>query len=382
MGRFKSGIAGILLIMFSVLMTGCGDGLSGAGKAGGQNAAEIRFRDILDREIVLKKSAERVFLGFYYENFLAINGPQSFDRVVAMSKGEWRDFFYSQWLKYSKSIPRLEKITDTGSIYTGTFSMETAIAARPDVAILAPFQYDTLGDNVKKLEDAGIRVVVVDYNTQTVDRHVASTLIIGKLMGNEERARQLADEYKAAVEDVKARVAKAGGTPKRVYFELGNMEPTEYGNSYGDYMWGSLAGLAGGENIARGKVKSYGALSPEYILAANPEIIFFAGLNWAKTDKKCVLMGFDVPAEATHSRLEPYTKRPGWDKLDAVKNRRIYAVDHAGLRSLYDYTYLQYIAKVLHPDAFQDVDPLENHRKFYEKYLPVEPAGSFMTKLP
>lgn len=370
-----------LLVMVSITVVGCNKQGATSIDTNNNNEKEIRLEDILGREVVLEKPAERVFLGFYFENFMAINGVDSLDKVVAMSKGEWKDFFYSQYMKYAESVPQIEQIKDTGSIYCGNFSMEYLIATRPDVAILAPFQYETLGANVDKLEDAGIAVVVVDYNAQTIEKHVASTMIIGKIMGNEEQAQKLADEYVAAVEDVKQRVAQAQEKPKRVYFELGNKEATIIGNSYGDYMWGSLIGLAGGENIALGKVKTYGPLSPEYILAKDPEVIFFAGLNWSKKDKGCVLMGFDVSDSETQDTLKAHTKRQGWDKLTAIKNNQVYCMDHAGLRSLYDYVYLQYMGKALYPEAFADMDPQTNHKEFYKKYLPVEPEGNFMAKL-
>ncbi|HAG43024.1 MAG TPA: hypothetical protein DCL31_06170 [Clostridium sp.] len=73
-------------------------------------------------------------------------------------------------------------------------------------------------------------------------------------------------------------------------------------------------------------------------------------------------------------------KRPGWENLNAVKDKEIYGVDHSGLRTLYDYVYLQYIAKVIHPEKFTDVDPLANLNDFYTKYLPVKPEGTFMIK--
>lgn len=379
MKNSKCALAGIFLLIFSIMIGGCGGQSSTASTE--QQKQEIRFQDVLGREIVLAKPAQRVLIGFYAESFMAVGGPDALERVAAMSKGEWRDFFYPQFVAYTQQLPQLEKIVDTGSIYGGSFSIENAIATRPDVAILAPFQYDTLGDNVKKLEAAGIRVVVIDYNSLTLEKHVTSTLVLGKVLGQEERAKQLADEYKAAVEDVKNRVAGANDKPKRVYFELGNKEATDYGNSYGDYMWGSMIGLAGGENIALGKVKSYGALSPEYILSANPEVIFFAGLQFSNQDKKSVLTGFNIPAEVTQQSLVPYEKRPGWDKLQAFRDREVYVVDHGSLRSVYDYVFLQYIAKALHPKAFQDVDPSKNHAEFYRKYLPVKPVGTFMLKM-
>lgn len=340
---------------------------------------EIRLKDTLGRKVVLEKPAEKVFLGFYFENFLAINGVDSLDKVVAMSKAEWSDFFHSQWLAYSKELPQLEKITDIGSIYTGTFSLEKAIATKADVAILAPFQFETLGEeNVSKLEQQGTKVIVVDYNAQTVEKHVESTLIIGKIMGNEKRAKELADMYKEAVEDVEKRVAQANDSSKKVYIELGNKGAKEYGNSYGNYMWGNLVGLAGGDNIGKDKIETYGALNPEYVLSSNPEVIFFPGSHLAEDDGQRILMGFGVSEKDVNERVKPFTERSGWDKLVAVQKNEIYILDHSGLRSLYDFVFLQYIAKVLHPEEFEDVDPIKNHSEFYEKYLPIEAKGTFM----
>lgn len=342
----------------------------------------IEFEDLKGRKITMEKPAERVFfLGFYAESYYAVNG--NFDNLVCMAKAEWADFFNSQYLSYEKSVPELKNIIDTGSIYKGSFSMETVLSVQPDVAILAPFQYDTLGENVNKLEESGVTVVVVDYNAQTLESHMKSTEVLGIVTGNEERAKIVANEYISAVEDVKARVAdlKKNEEKVNVYVELGNLGATEYGNSYGEYMWGGRMVMnGGGNNIAAGKIENYGPLSPEYILTSNPEIIFFAGSRWTNDTGNRIKVGFDVQPEETFARIKPYTERPGWSKLDAVKSSNIHAVDHAGLRSVYDYVYLQYIAKSMYPELFEDVNPVANLEEFYGNYLPIEPNGTFMVR--
>jgi len=347
----------------------------------GHAKAEIKVTDVLGRERVLAAPAQRVLLGFYFEDFLAITGSGAYERVVGISKGAWHNWRNSQWKAYSAVIPRIDKLADIGGTDNASFNLELAISLRPDVALLAAWQFKALGETVNRLEAAGIPVVVVDYNAQTVPTHVKSTLVIGKVMGSEQRAQTLADEYKAAVDDVTARIAKAGGATKRVYVELGNKGAGEYGNSYGKgYMWGGVINLAGGKNIADGKIERTGPLNPEYVLSENPELILIPGSYWVKNDK-AVLMGFGVDIKETKARLATYLGRPGWSGLDAVKSRHVLALYHGGARTLYDYAFLQYLAKALYPEAFKDVDPQENHRRFYERYLPIKAQGSFMTRI-
>lgn len=359
------------VLLFMMLM------LSSVVYCASSESSKIQFTDLTGRKMTLDKPAERIFLGFYPESYLAVAGD--FDKVVCMAKAEWKDFFNGQYRAYTKKFPQVKDIVDTGSIYKGSFSMETILTSKPEVAILAPFQYDILAENIGKLENAGIKVVVVDYNSQTLKKHVLSTKIIGKVIGHQKRAEKLAQEYISAIEDIKTRVSKIKDK-KKVYVELGNLGPDEIGNSYGEYLWGNIIEMAGGKNIAIGKVKNYGALSPEYVLFSNPEKIFFAGSDWTNDTGNRVLVGFDVTPAETSKRIKGYTNRLGWKNITAIKNKDIYAVDHAGLRSIYDYVYAQYIGKSIYPELFEDIDPVKNLEIFYENYLPIKPVGTFMTK--
>jgi len=342
--------------------------------------AEIRATDLEGREVSLPAPARRVLLGFNYEDFLAIVGPGAIDRVVALSRSPWRDWRPKQYAAYAAALPALEALTDVGDVDSGSFSVEAAVAARPDLAILAAWQYRALGAGVQTLEAAGVPVAVIDYNAQTLERHVASTLLIGRLMGVEERAERLAGAYRSAVEDTLARVAKAADQPRRVYVELGQKGPAEYGNSYGRGMWAGVIEMAGGHNIAAGQIGNWGPLSPEYVLASRPEVVLITGSEWLKAPN-AVLMGFDIDAALTRERLAGYQARPGWAGLPAVATGEVHALYHGGTRTLSDTVYLRYLAKLLHPAAFADVDPQAELVRFYRENLPVAADGSFMLRL-
>lgn len=345
--------------------------------------AEIRATDLEGREVAIAAPAGRVLLGFNYEDFIAVVGPGALDRVVALSRSPWRDWRPRQYAAYAAALPALERLADVGDVDSGSFSVEAAVAARPDLAILAAWQYRALGGGVAKLEAAGVPVAVIDFNAQTLERHVASTRLIGRLMGAEPRAERLAGEYRAAVEDTLARVARAGGAGtvrRRVYVELGQKGPAEYGNSYGRGMWAGVIEMAGGHNIAAGQIGNWGPLSPEYVLASRPEVVLITGSEWLKAPN-AVLMGFGIDAAQTRERLAGYRERPGWAALPAVAAGEVHALYHGGARTLYDYVYLRYLAKVLHPAAFADVDPQAELERFYSDNLPVAANGTFMLRL-
>ncbi len=167
----------------------------------------------------------------------------------------------------------------------------------------------------------------------------------------------------------------------KVYVELGQGGADVVGNTYWKGMWGRLFDMAGAENIAANRIPgAYAPLSPEYVLAANPDAVFIAGSSWVGRPN-AVLTGFDADEATTRARLAPYAKRQGWAELAAIRNGQLFAIEHGLCRALFDYTATQYIAKAIFPDRFADLDPVAELRRYHEQYLPVTFEGTWMTRL-
>ena len=344
--------------------------------------ATIHIQDVIGRKVVLDKPAERLFLGFYFEDYLAIAGPDSYQKVAIFPRHSWKDYRQSQWNTYRKIIPELETITDSGSIYTGTFDFERLLTTKPDVALIAAWQYKALGDKVSLLEKNGIKVVVVDFNAQTLDKHIQSARIIGQVMGTEERAEAIAKDYEQTVKRVQSRVADylAKHKARRVYVEIGTGGPKEYGKSYANAMWGNLLNLAGANNIANGKIEGSAHLTPEFVISQDPQVIFISGAHWAKHDSSA-LLGFGTSIAEAQASYQPYLKRSGWHHISAVKDQNVFGMYHSGTRTIYDHVFLEFLAKSIYPEAFQDIDPQEHHKLFFEQYMPQKLAGTFMIRV-
>lgn len=334
------------------------------------------LKDVLGREVKVDVPAKRVVLAFYFEDYMAIGGEQAFDKVVGISREAWEGWRPDNWALFTQHRPSLKQIADVGEVEVQTFSVEKVLALKPDVVVLADWQYKGLGPDVERLEKAGLPVVVVDYNMELPANHHASTLLLGKIAGQEPRAKQIANEYQHAIDDVQQRIAKAKQPKPRFYVEFGNKGPAEYSFSYGKGMWGPLGALAGGDNIAAPFVEWYGPMNPEKVLAAKPEVIFLTGTESAK-NPTAIQLGQGVKPETARERLQGFTKRSGWANLPAVQNQRVYGIYQGASRSVLDYTMVQFMAKALYPEQFKDIDPVANYLDFYHRYLPVKAEGTF-----
>lgn len=344
-----------------------------------QAYADLQITDVEGRTITLEKTAERVLLGFNFEDFIAITGRNALDRVVAISRPVWEGWRSKQYAAYVRQIPQIDQLVDVGDTEGGTFSIEAAITARPDLVILAAWQFRALGENVAQLEQSGIPVLVIDYNAQTLERHLKSTRTIGQAMGTVDRAEKLATLYENYFNDTLSRIEKSDALAKKVYVELAKKGPSEIGNSYANGMWGGLIDLLGGNNIANGQIENWGPLNPEYVLASKPDVIFLAGSEWLGAPA-AVPVGFDADPKQINERMAGYLARPGWSDLPAVRNAEVYALYHGGARTLSDFVYMRWVAKALYPDAFSDVDPAAELKQFYDDWLPISADGVFVAR--
>ncbi|GAB4218055.1 MAG: ABC transporter substrate-binding protein [Rhodoferax sp.] len=345
-------------------------------------SATIEVTDALGRHVKLTTPVQRVALNFNFEEFTAVAGKDNWAKVVGISRAPWEGWRPVIFKRYAAVIPNLQAMPDIGHSDDGTFSAEKVIALKPDVLFIAEWTYKALQTAREQIEAAGIPIVVIDYNAQLLERHMASTRAIGRVMGTEARGEELAKLYEREYHDVLARVAKSSfKTPKKVYVELGQAGADTVGNSYSGTMWGKLLTTLGAINVADGKLPGpWGKVNAEAVIADNPDLIFIAGSSWVNKPL-AVKTGYEATPELTRQTLLPYAQRPAWANLKAVKNGEVHAIEHGLCRTLFDFVAMQYIAKRLYPDTFQDVDPDASFNAYHAKYLPVAYAGTWMLPL-
>jgi iron complex transport system substrate-binding protein len=343
-------------------------------------AKQVVVEDVIGRKVTVDAPAKRIMLGFYIEDYFAVGGDQAFDRLVGMSRGWFVKSRSDIWKMYLAQKPQLARVPDVGNVQDQTFSIEKVLATKPDLVILADWQYKALAGDLGRLEKAGIPVVVIDYNAQTLERHLASTRVLGAVTGETARAQRIAGEYKQIVDTITQRLAKAKRPQPRVYIELGDKGPADYSYTYGKSMWGAMAMLAGGNNVAAPFVEAPGPIHPEQLMASKPEVILIAGYE-SVSSPTAMQIGQGIAAKSVLQRLTGFTQRPGWASLPAVKDKRVYAVYHGATRSIMDAALLQFLAKTLYPDLFKDLNPSATYLGFYQRYLPIRPQGTFMLGL-
>lgn len=344
-------------------------------------AQPVTLVDALGRSVSIKGPINRVIATTAYEELTAVAGPEGWRKVVAFSRIAWEGWRPAIYNRYAPVIPGLRALPDVGDLETNTFSAETVIALRPDVVILPEWGFAAAKTQVQQIEAAGIPIVVVDYNAQLLERHLASTRALGLVMGTTSRAEDLARFYEAQYRDVLARVARAQGPKKTVYVELGQAGPETTGNSYNNAMWGRIITTLNADNIAAGKLAGpWGPLAQEAVIAANPDLILIAGSSWPNRPK-AVRTGYDIDPAVTRASLATYAARPGWGGLKAVTSGQVHAIEHGLCRTLVDFVAMQYIARQLYPEQFSDIDPVQSFRDYHARYLPVTYSGTWMLGL-
>src|SRR5690606_557810 len=86
--------------------------------------ADITVTDVEGREITLPDLPERIVLGFYFEDYIAVGGTEAADKLVGLSRFPWESWRPAQFAAYEKVIPQITDLPDVGYAEEGDFSAE------------------------------------------------------------------------------------------------------------------------------------------------------------------------------------------------------------------------------------------------------------------
>lgn len=349
-------------------------------------AEPFDITDLANRTTHFDKAPQKFIVGNYIANFMAVGGGGSTDKIIGLTKDGWEQMRYGEYKVFTDSFPILKTLPSIGGYHDDILNVEKILSLKPDVLLIGKSQYVENNQRIKLLEKAGVKVIVLDYHSMKIGTHTKSTEILGKLLGRTAVANEQNQTYKDALNKVFSTIDKLPDSEKqkRVYFETASKGVARYGNSYNkDVLWGAILHQLKAKNLAENSHQPYLPLDKEFVISQNPQYIFLGGSIWGTGTKNDQMrMGFTVDQKTSQQRLKNFLSRPGWDKLDAVKNGKVFAVDHGSLRNMGDYTFTEYIAKSLYPEAFKDLDPQKNLADYYRKYLPeLKYNGTFMIQL-
>ncbi len=340
----------------------------------------IKVTDMKGRTVTLPADVQRVVVTFNMEEYFAVAGDEGIDKLAGWSHKYWEGRRQDAYDAFTAVYPQLADIPDVG--YNGDISIEAIISLQPDVVLSSSTgaNYNALEPAFDNLRAAGIECVFFDFHAQTVEKHCESVKLLGTILGQEERAQEIADFYARQMAVVTDRLAGLPDEARpRVYMEF-SMGPGQYGGTWSEQMWGALIRTCGGTNIAAGMEGASVEIAPEQVISSNPEVILFTCSPRSDVSDNIVL-GYGADEALAREHLAAYESREGWDGLDAVKNGRLGALYHDLSRHIFDFAGAQFLARQIQPEIFADIDPEANLKEFFERFMPVELDGVWTLSL-
>lgn len=248
---------------------------------------------------------------------------------------------------------------------------EALLDTRPEVYIVFATNGMVDTNSIRqKLEPIGIKVLAFDfYKYDSLRTEIGS---LAKLLGKESEAADIFAEFDAIEKLVGDRISdlQEEDRPKVVMEHHASLtrDPVVL---TGTSQWTDIIEMAGGINVFADLPGHTTHVDMEAILDANPDVLMFDGIVF-----DIGFNSFDVGDEcATH--MDFIKTRPGFDSMTAIEDDRmmIMSGEFAGPMMIHG---LPSLAKILHPDLFEDVDSDSYIQDFFQNYHGVEMTGKFV----
>ena len=249
----------------------------------------------------------------------------STDRVAAVGKFT-ADPAYSNIAEFAGSLPIYEK------------GVENVLAAAPDLVIVSKY---TDADIVDLIEEAGVTVVRPALES-SAEGNIPNILLIGYMLGVEERAMELAADIENRLSAVNDRVPPVGDDSRPVVLALTNYSEKIYAAG-GSTTEGGIIVAGGGVNAAAEEgLSTHQEISLESIAAMNPDVILvtqppaFGGIQFRDELLSNAVLAA-VPAVAD-------------GEVHLVDSRRYTTLSHWNVRGI------ENTALLLYPDLFSETE--------------------------
>ena len=307
--------------------------------------------DSIEREVTIYRPIERmVVTDDNHAELIRLIGAEN--KVVGI-EGSIPDRGY---------FPVMSDKTDIGNQWSG-LNYELIAELNPDVVIMLGLPFVPVDPVLKKLNEIGVKAVCID--PIDIDKRADVIMLLGYILEETERATEYCVWRGDKLSIISGRLEGLDeeDEPKTI------AKDTDFRGVFGKgYTMSKTIEMAGMNNTA----DFYGLqeVAIDWILEMNPEI-FLLG------DWKSEYVGYTInsPSKAEED-IKDEIDKPGFDNITAVIEGDVYEVEYMLLGTRGDIGVL-YLAKIAYPEKFEDIDPVEIHREYFEDWLRVDYQGIF-----
>ncbi len=231
-----------------------------------------------------------------------------------------------------------------------TLNMETLMTLRPDVAFVYASLDKTDKTEIERMERAGVKVVAV--KGETFEEGFEAVRLIAKILNCKDRGEAYIRECNRLFNLVAKQVLNVRQDKRPRVLFLG--PKGAYDVAGGEMIQTIILRKAGAENVASDLKGRWPTVSPEQIIAWNPDVIF-VGSGWG---------GFVAARLLDNPQLKA---------VRAVRDRKVF--DFPSNIGWWDFPAphcvlgVVWAAKTLYPDRFKDLSMQAIADDYYKKYL-------------
>lgn len=318
------------------------------------------IHDMAGREVEIKKDIQRVVAHQWgvADILVSVLGEEAMDKLVAVGVSKSSELVKGL---YAENYPHINDMPNIGG-GKSPYDVEMIVTLNPDIFIIDMTEGSSLEktmDTINDLEKVGIPSIILNISDNPMTTPQEAITIVGEIFNKKERAKEITDFIDQQFELIRSKNLEEKTYKPTIYMEKGSGSSVEYDVTWSSGKgWGSIIEFAGGQNIVKDGISGSLQIDPEYLITQDPDFIVLAGA-----------MGFGEDKDKGTAILDEYSKRKGWDQLQAVQNGNFYEISHGQERNQMCFFPTLFLAKVFNPEEFADIEPTEILREFYNKFM-------------
>lgn len=315
---------------------------------------KITVLDLKDRQVSVPQPVKSiVILDNHQQMTHALVALGAYDKIIGVDQ---------ETAKEKILFPNIGDKTLVGT--SDEPDIERIVGLKPDLVLVGDAD-DAL---IKKLEDAGLTVVTISLWPTPAEGFAPTTKnaeILGTLVGAKEKAKEYSAWVSGYLSKIDERVKNLTADKRPKALLIYKWDVAKLSSIGKENRFSYVLNYVGANNLGDKVTGNWAEIDPEFAITENPDYIIYDETDYNAS-------GYENTDPTTIAQnIEKLKSIPGFNTINAVKNNHVYGIPKS-LLSGNTWLGTIYIAPLIHPELFKDLDPDTIHQEYLKKFLGID----------